>query len=195
MWSINEFCELLDHELRELEPLSDLYGVRLDESWGVKQFCGMQTLKSVDFLVTLKGSHVFLEFSDIGSQIDSTLAKIEVLDNAKDLPKGLKRNLAKSLKVSIGREARDKYKDTCTLFTHVSEKLTDTPSLAKGCKFIVVYAPLRDNFSASTTEIVKFIDHMQNSLATMIPDDMFHRVEIITLDVFKSRYEAKVFQS
>lgn len=59
MWSINEFCEPLDHEFSGVEPIRKLFGVRLDEDWGVKQFCELQALKSADFLVLLEGKHTF----------------------------------------------------------------------------------------------------------------------------------------
>jgi len=192
MWSINEFCEPLDHEFPDAPPLAGFNGVRLDEDWGVKQFCGMQALKSTDFLVLLKGKHAFLEFSDIGLQIDSTLQKVKALKES-NVSDQLTKELGKKLRKAVSQEARDKYKDTCTLFSRITdyqnEKLSDSPLLAKGCKFIIVYAPFRKELQNSPADLVRFIDHMQNNLATSIPDEMFHQVEIITLDAFRNRYE------
>ena len=192
MWSINEFCEPLDHEFRDIAPITGLYGVRLDEKWGVKQFCDLQTLKSTDFLVLLKGKHAFLEFSDIGSQIDRTLEDIKAVEES-NLSKARKRSLSKKFRTEVNQEARDKYKDTCMLFSRIanieSKKLHDAPPVSKGCKFIIVYAPFREELQSSPADLARVIDQMQNNLATSIPDEMFYGVEVITLDAFRKRYE------
>ena len=183
-WSINEFCEALDHEFNGIDPLVDLYGVRLDESWGLKQFCGMQTLKSVDFLVRHKASYLFLEFSDIGRQIDKVFKEIEVIKGS-NLDKTFKRSQSKKIKKAVGREAKDKYLATCQIFSHTDGCLDDSPALSKGCKFVVVFAPIENHLpNGRKIEIMKFIQNMENNLKSMIPDDMFHGVKIVPLEVF-----------
>ena len=192
MWSINEFCEPLDHEFSGIGPIKKLTGVRLDEDWGVKQYCELQALKSADFLVLLKSKHAFLEFSDIGRQIDQTLEDIKAIKKS-NVSSALTRSLSKNLRTKINQEARGKYIDTCAIFSSISnlenQKLHDMPPVSLGCKFIIVYAPFSQKLQNSPADLARVIDQMQNNLTTSIPDEMFHGVEVITLEVFRKRYE------
>lgn len=189
MWSINEFCEPLDHEFSGIEPLPEhLRGIRMDEDWGLKQHCGRRELKSVDFLIQTKTGYYFLEFTDIGRQIDAMLTKIATIKESSDLPRPLKREITKKLRSDVSSEARDKYLQTCQIFYHVHNQLDDVPSLSNGCKFLIVYAPLNQHLRSNDIEIYRFLDYMKNSLTTAIPDDMFRKVEIITLDMFLKHF-------
>ena len=189
MWSINEFCEPLDHEFSGIEPLPDnLRGVRLDEDWGLKQHCGRRELKSVDFLIQTKTGYCFLEFTDIGRQIDNTLKKIATVSESSDLPRPLKREITKKLRNDVSSEARDKYLQTCQIFSQAQKQLCDVPQLSNGCKFLIVYAPLNQQLRNSDIEIYRFLDYMKNSLITAIPDEMFLKIEIITLDMFLKHF-------
>lgn len=189
-WSINEFCEPLDHEFgNDIEPLpSQNRGVRIDEDWGLKQYCEHQQLKSVDFLMRTKSGYCFLEFSDIGRQIDQTLQKISEVRASENMSRALKKNITNGLRRSVSQEARNKYTDTCLIFSHAADHLCDSPELSKGCKFLIVYAPFSDHIQNSKEDLFKFLDYMKDSLTTAIPDAMFHKVEIITLDIFRKKY-------
>lgn len=189
-WSINEFCEPLDHEFGEaVVPLPNhQYGVRIDEDWGLKRYCDRQALKSVDFLMLTQSGYCFLEFSDIGRQIDQTLQKISEIRASDTMSRALKKDITNRLKRAVSQEARNKYTDTCLIFSHTTEYLCDSPELSKGCKFLIVYAPFSEHIQNSKEDLFKFLEYMKDSLTTAIPDAMFHKVEIITLDIFRERY-------
>lgn len=192
MRSFEDFRESLDHEFKDVEPIVGLYGIRLDKNDGIKATFGLQDLKSADYFTNLKRSDVILEFSDIGRQIDKTITDIAEVKQS-DMSKQLKRKLSGDLRKELGQEARDKYKDTCLLFSTLrdqfQDKVTGVPELSDGCKFIVVYAPFRADLSNSKIDIVRFIEVMKDNLVTMIPDELCNKVEVLTLDIFKRRYE------
>lgn len=182
--SINDFLEELDHKFKDVFPLTGHYGFKLDEQRGIKQYCGKQSLKSVDYLVSNEEKHHFVEFSDIGRQIDAMFNEIAAIRELPELDKNFKKRLFKNIKSSVNNEARDKYKDTCTIFFHIDDCLSDAPSIPKGCKFVIVYSPLDGHLKNSKIEIVKFIDMMKTNLTTSLPDDMCHGVQIIPIDVY-----------
>lgn len=194
MKSFNDFRELLDHEFRNVEPLVSMYGIRLDKSDGVKEAFGLQDLKSADYFANIKDTDIVLEFSDLGSQVDRVLNQIAEIKKS-DISSGLKKEVAGNFRKSVAQEARNKYVSTCLLFStlrdNCQDRVTDVPELPDGCKFIVVYAPFRDELSTSDTDIARFIEYMRDNLVTMIPDEICNKVEVLPLDLFKHRYEPK----
>jgi hypothetical protein len=89
---------------------------------------------------------------------------------------------------AVNQEVHDKYKDTCLLFSLIPKYLNDVPSLAKGCNLLVIYAPLGSSTLEHQVEVVRFLEFMADKLKQMIPDDIFHDVEVVTLDMFLKKF-------
>jgi hypothetical protein len=188
MWSICEFCDELDHEFEGIATIKNIFGVKLDGEYGVKKHCSQNNLKSADFLLSHNNQYYFLEFSDLARQINQIHCKIQSLKASKDLDKSLRKELIKDLHKAVNQEVHDKYKDTCLLFSLIPKYLNDVPSLAKGCNLLVIYAPLGSSTLEHQVEVVRFLEFMADKLKQMIPDDIFHDVEVVTLDMFLKKF-------
>lgn len=209
MTSINEFCEVLDHEFRAVEPLTDIEGIKIDGEEGLKVHCKAGKLRSVDYLITLKGEPHFIEFSDITGQINDLLNEKSLLNQAlreKDAnedksarthKRKLLKKLSKDRDQKVRYETGTKYKDTYLLFLIAPNYLSDVPALAEGCPLLVIYSDLEShcdkqhptkNFSNNEHEIMRFMDYLEDSVVDMIPDAMFKGVKFLSLSEFKRDY-------
>lgn len=186
MKSFNDFSEKIDHEFNHVPSICfDVFGVRVDED-GLKKYCKLNQLKSVDYIYPKNKEFSLLEFSDLARQHFKILKKIDEIKKSNDLQKATKRELVINAHKEINKELVDKYKDTRTIVSQLEHHVSDVPSELRGrSKYYIVYAPFHHEIEESKKiEISRFLDDIKGKISLAIPDSIFYGVSVMLIDEF-----------
>lgn len=201
---MNDFLENMEHEFPNIQPdRLKAKGYKIDGDSGVKLFCGLNNLKSVDYLfIPESGVLVFLEFSDLHryfidfiSKKKELFQKISVL--AKQQDPGIKKELdelkrffIKTIDQQYFSEFLYKFKDTFFL----KEVLVDhallkglPPEIVKGpvTEYIIVVPPVDHLELHQQQEINKILERLKESLKCQLSKyELSGKIHFIAISQF-----------
>lgn len=153
-------------------------GVKLDGNNGVKARNGLHQLKSTDYLVQRNGECIFIEFSDLVSQmsnlkaLENRNAKDKVLQEywlSKLTEKCSEKKLIKLINNIIRNELLSKIKDSLLLINWIGYNK---------CNTYVYYIVVKDFEHDS----VIYLDVLKNEVKSALPSKMCKDIKILTLE-------------
>lgn len=187
MQCISIFLEKFNHEFTDVEAINhDRKAYKIDGENGIKKYCKLQELKSVDYYEDhCKHGFLIIEFSDLIKQNEGLNLKISALKNS-NVDKKEKTLLLKTYFNTINRELVDKFKDTQIITSKIGVHLENIPaSFNNTAEYIIVVAPLSTTIEkGKRIEILRFLDTLKDKVSQALPKQLYSRVKIIPLNTF-----------
>lgn len=186
MRSFNDFSERMEHEFRDLELSLIVFGFKVDGE-GLKKYCKLNELKSVDYIYKENNKFYLIEFSDLATQRNDNLKNIDYIKSSLKENKALLKKQKETEYNEINRELVQKYKDTLIIASTLKNYLSDFPSDLRLNKYCVIYAPFHKEVEENRkVEITRFLDMLQSKITQAIPDEIFCGVKVIPIEKFAS---------
>lgn len=184
MESINKFLEAMDHEFPLHQEISILKeGFKIDGKAGIKVFCKLHELKSVDYFheCNIDGL-LYVEFSDLFRQ-SNQLKEQETEIKGSNLDKSYKKQLLKDLHKKINSELLSKFKDSLHIMRKAKISLKDIPASFNSDigQYVIIVAPLTAH---NKHEMCRLMDQWKSNITSALPNELFTRVKFIPLEKF-----------
>ncbi|PSU24720.1 hypothetical protein CTM97_18880 [Photobacterium phosphoreum] len=181
---ITTFLEDMDHEFNHIKEQVKLKGFKVDGTAGIKPFCSLCELKSVDYFYenTEKNTFLFYEFSNLPDQHMSLTRISDGLKGSDDgsVTKKELVNIRKKIRAEIQHELVKKFNDTSLINANMRSKITNIPvTFDVKPTYVVVVPPIDPSILGNKTgDIIKFLDHLKSTLRSSIPKEICARVNI-----------------
>ncbi|MER0303451.1 hypothetical protein ABRZ88_02450 [Vibrio vulnificus] len=184
---ISTFLENMDHEFSEIDTPLTMQGFKVDGDFGIKPFCELRELKSVDyFFLSSTSNFIFYEFSDLPMQrmkLDKISRNI-TRDKDNLITKKELAEVRKNIRAEIQKELVKKFNDTCLINTRMRDSLTNIPpEFNQLPNYAVVVPPLNLEARDSVTiDTVRFLDVLKGTLRNSIPKAICGNVKVVPLN-------------
>lgn len=183
--NFSSFAEPMDHEFRSVDIKIEKVGYKVDGK-GIKFHCSCRTLKSVDYFHEHNNKLSLVEFSDLASQHEQILRRVEKLKKC-NLERSEVRRFVKDLHSTITQEMRKKYLDSLHIIDCMQQYFTELPTWiqdSKG-KYLIVIPPIvNDAPEEKKAEISRMVDTLKDNLSLSIPEHLYNGVQVIQLPDF-----------
>lgn len=181
MQEIKVTLEILNPEFDMTTPPKKK-GYKVDGKHGIKKICGLSNLKSVDYLLH-KEQPCIIEFSDLIRQLINQNDEIKQIKSS-NIPQRLKLKLIKEFHRKLGKELREKFKDTITILNHIPNHFTNIPNWfsTNGVDYKYEIVFLLNNENEDINHL-RFLNGIQNDLRSTL-----HKpTNVISYNIFKAQ--------
>jgi len=182
-----QYKELMDHEIKDLNIKLTASGYKLDGKQGIKIGLKFNKLKSVDYISDDEKLRL-VEFSDLYSQQHSLLQKISDIKTSEDESAFVLTSKRKQIKAAyniINKELAEKYVGTKHLIDHMqitapcaelasAHQDTNTPSYYH----IVISNPNKNIAPENLIELNRFFEHLASTVNEKIPSQWNVKVRV-----------------
>ncbi|ELB2959661.1 hypothetical protein P3535_17725 [Vibrio parahaemolyticus] len=181
---ISQFLEDMDHEFTDIPDTVKLKGFKVDGTSGIKPFCKLSELKSVDYFYENAESSdfVFFEFSNLPAQRLSLERIAENLAIAPDMDMTKKElvKVRKKIKAEIQQELVKKFNDSSLINMNMRSELINIPeSFSNIPKYMIVVPPIDSSkLGPKAGDIARFLDQLKGTVRNSIPKQMCGGVKI-----------------
>lgn len=190
MCSFNDFLEPMDHEFTSIELQLNKVGFKVDgNNKGIKFHCGLNQLKSVDYIYQKKDNFPLVEFSDIGRHQNNIILKIKELEQS-NLDRKTRTSLVKEQHRKIHNELVQKYKDTLIIINLLHDHFSDVPDNLKITRFhyYIVVPPLHKEIEEYKIDVVRFLDDLESKITLAMPEQIYERVQVVLIGIFATNH-------
>jgi len=177
---LNEFLENMNHEMPGVSITLTQKGYRCDGT-GFKHYCGMNNLKSVDYIYAKPEKYPLIEFSDLEAQFLLLLDKAKSIKTS-NLPKKQAFELYKKEINTIPNELKEKYLGTKQILQKLDKHFSDVPESLKNTD--VLYIILKSPIKINTNEFSRVLEKWKSSIMQSIPKCMYTEIVFIFIEEF-----------
>jgi hypothetical protein len=189
---INDHYEQMDHEIKRVTTPINRFGYKIDGQKGIKQRCGLDKLKSADYIDDKEIKIAFVEFSDIARQYHRLLGEVEIVKNLAKLNKGKESRICNDMCTSnidsVQAEVMQKFKDSLHIFAEMKLKYKNLPtSFNLKPHAILVIAPISDEDKPCRKEdISRLLDQLSNRVRMNLPEELISSFRLLDISNFAS---------